>query len=329
MTKTPKKKLEDDKKRIDYLQQEVIEGEMGKGEIDVVYCKKKVPLMPINVNLYKPKTFGTYIPIGEEKTMLKAAITRGMPYLIEGDKGLGKTMAVYEVCAENGMHIVPYSCSSGTTLGDILGREHLLGDDSVFELGILPKAIEIANKTGKAILYLDEINALEPEIQKQLNPVIDDRRSIIVADKMFEVKEGVIFGIVATCNPSSYGGTNPLNEDLRSRFIGEMWEYPSGTQLSKVIDWTGIPVKTVQQPLLQLAVDTLALKKQGKAEYVISIRDIALFVKAYRMWKETFNDDEKALIKAIQTAILIKFADSEERDTIRQRAEESFGVKVK
>ena len=287
-----------------------------------------VPTLPVNYDLYKPIRFGEYIPMGDEIDMLETAIENGLPFLMEGEKGVGKTMAVTEVCAKNDISLVSFSCSSGTTIGDIIGREHLVGNNSVFKLGVLPTAIKTANKTKKAVLYLDELNALDPEVQKMLNPIIDDRRSIIVNNELYSLDEGVQFTIIATQNPSYYSGVNPLNEDLRSRFVGQAVEYPTTRQIASVIDWTDVPEDEVQQPLLSLAVDTLSMKRDDKIEYVISVRDIALFTKCYRAFLKNDVLKENALVNSIRSAILIKYADAEEREVVRARAQDTFGVNV-
>jgi MoxR-like ATPase len=292
----------------------------------------QIPTVPINYDLYKPIRFGKYIPMGNELDMLETAIDNGLPFLMEGEKGIGKTMAVTEVCARTDTSMVSFSCSSGTTMGDILGREHLYNGNSVFQLGVLPLAIMAANKAKnkRGILYLDELNALDPEIQKMLNPVIDDRRCIVVNNQLYMLKEGVKFTIIATQNPSYYAGVNPLNEDLRSRFVGKVVEYPTTSQIASVIDWTDIPEETVGQPLLSLAVDTLSMKKESKVDYVISVRDIALFTKLYRAFLKNPNmsEPDQALIMAIECGILIKYADAEEREVVRARAQDTFGVNV-
>jgi nitric oxide reductase NorQ protein len=292
----------------------------------------QIPTVPINYDLYKPIRFGKYVPMGNELDMLESAIDNGLPFLMEGEKGIGKTMAVTEVCAKTDTSMVSFSCSSGTTMGDILGREHLYNGNSVFQLGVLPIAIMAANnaKNKRGILYLDELNALDPEIQKMLNPVIDDRRCIVVNNQLYMLKEGVKFTIVATQNPSYYAGVNPLNEDLRSRFVGKVVEYPTTSQIASVIDWTDIPEETVGQPLLSLAVDTLSMKKESKVDYVISVRDIALFTKLYRAFLKNpkMSDPDQALIMAIECGILIKYADAEEREVVRARAQDTFGVNV-
>ncbi len=288
----------------------------------------QIPTVPIKFDLYKPVRFGKYIPMGNELELLNCAMEQGLPFLMEGEKGIGKTMAVTEACALGDVPLVAFSCSSGTTMGDIIGREHLFNNNSVFKLGVLPTAIRVANHFGKAVLYLDELNALDPEIQKMLNPVIDDRRSLVVNNELFQLEDGVQFTIIATQNPSYYAGVNPLNEDLRSRFIGQVVEYPTTKQIASVIDWTDIPKREVQAPLLSLAVDTLSMKKDEKVDYVISVRDIALFVKCYRAFLKVDTLKDKVLEHTIRTALLIKYADATEREVIRARAQDTFGVNV-
>ncbi len=292
--------------------------------------KGQIPTVPVNFDLYKPIRFGKYIEMGNEISMLENAIENGLPFLMEGEKGVGKTMAVTEACARTDTALVTFSCSSGTTMGDILGREHLYNGDSVFQLGVLPTAILCANKSKnkRAVLYLDELNALDPEIQKMLNPVIDDRRCIYVNNERYALDDGVKFTIIATQNPSYYSGVNPLNEDLRSRFVGKVIEYPTSEQISDVIDWTDIDEDSIKQPLLSLAVDTLSMKKESKIDYVISVRDISLFTKLYRSFLTMKLSPDECLINAIECGILIKYADAEEREVVRSRAQDTFGVNV-
>jgi len=296
-------------------------------ETKQVILKKTIPVLEINYDMYLPISFGKYIELDGELDTLQKAINLGLPFLIEGEKGIGKTLAVNAACCKDNIPMVAYSCSSGTTMGDILGKEHLIGDESVFELGLLPTAIEVANHFGKGILYLDELSALEPEIQKMLNQVIDARRYITVNGHTHRLKKDTIFNIVGTMNPSNYGGTSPLNEDLRSRFIGEIWKYPSAIQLNNIIEWKGIPMK-VQKGILQLAMDTLGMKQKGELQYVLSTRDIDLFVKAYNAFKTKTISGDKLLLKTIRTAILIKFGDADDREAVRVRCEETFAVTV-
>ena len=120
----------------------------------------------IDYEQYKPFRWTTYIQVNEELdnvlTLAKEMETPNI--LIEADKGVGKTILAYEAANRLDCHIVSYSCSSGTREGDLRGR--IMNLNGLFQPGILVQAVEIANNDGMCILHLDELNALEPELQK-------------------------------------------------------------------------------------------------------------------------------------------------------------------
>jgi len=254
--------------------------------------------------------------------------TNPFPYLIEGDKGLGKTLCVYDVNYETNTHLVFYACSSGTRVGDLLGRYQVNENGSYFDLGILPRAILCANKFKKACLYLDEINALEPEVQKILNPICDDRRMIVANNKQFRLNKDSTLIVIASMNPSYYAGVNQLTEDMRSRFIGDVWSYPTSSELRSLVNWTDIPESTVTDPLLQLVQDTHSSRVKGDVEYVLSPRDVVQFTEVYRMWNKKGLDAVQTLKRSIHTCLLVKYGDSTEREFVKTSAQDTFGVNL-
>jgi len=286
-----------------------------------------IPVIPLNWDIYKAEKFGKYNPISDELDVLSWCIDNGINWLIEGDKGLGKTMAVYETCANTNTALVEFRCSAGTTMGDILGKEHLQQDSSIYELGIIPEFVEVANHFGRAVLYLDEFNGLEPEIQIAFNGILDDRRFCIANGKKYSLKKDTIACIIATQNPSRYAGTVPLNEATRSRFMGDEWNYPKTADLKKVLDWTGIPEKVVEQTC-QLAMDNIGARRENKVDYVLSIRDLNHFIQLYKLFEDKYKSAEIALVRAIKSGMLIKYGEIEDREFMRIRAEETYGVSV-
>lgn len=299
-----------------------------KSEMPDFEGQGRIPVVPINYDMYLPFSFGKYNPIGNEVEILETIIATSKnpkPFLIEGEKGIGKTMLVHELCTKHKIPLITVHCSAGTTHGDLVGRAQLVGDNSAFELGSLPKAICLANHFGRAVLYLDEENTLEPEIQKLLNPLLDDRRMITANDIVFRVNDGCQLIIIATMNPVHYSGTSPLNEELRSRHIGMEMKYPKPKQLEKVVDWKSLPAEKVKQ-ILQLAADTVSLKTKNSIDYILSIRDIVMFVDTYEMWKDA--GFKQPLEQAIETAILIKYEDAKQRRFMVDRCNETFAVKI-
>ena len=284
----------------------------------------------IDYDQYKPFSWTTYIQLNEEldDILLLAQSMKTANILIEADKGVGKTTLAYEVANRLDCHIVGYSCSSGTREGDLRGR--VMNLNGLFQPGILVQAVEIANKKGVCILHLDEINALEPELQKLLNPLLDDRRCITANGKLFKLNDNARLIVIATMNPSTYGGTSPLNEDLRSRFCGQVWEYPKLSHLSKVVNWKGIPKDEVKRPILQLAQDSFSYRVKGDVEYVLTTRDLNQFTELFRIWsKQKALSATKVLQKALEGAIFVKYSDRTERELMEKSAHDTFPAQSK
>ena len=278
----------------------------------------------IDYEQYKPFRWTTYIQVNDELdnvlTLAKEMETPNI--LIEADKGVGKTILAYEAANRLDCHIVSYSCSSGTREGDLRGR--IMNLNGLFQPGILVQAVEIANNNGMCILHLDELNALEPELQKLLNPLLDDRRSINANGRMFKLNGNAKLIVIATMNPSTYAGTSPLNEDLRSRFVGQVWDYPKQSHLEKVIDWTDIPKTLVKKPILQLAQDSFNYKVRGDVEYVLTIRDLNQFTELFRIWLKLGISSKRVLSKALEGAIYVKYSDRAERELMIKSAHDTF-----
>ena len=70
----------------------------------------------VDFDQYKPYQWGKYVELKDERQKLVEQFHQPnpFPYLIEGDKGLGKTLCVYDVAFEEDCHLVFHACSSGT-----------------------------------------------------------------------------------------------------------------------------------------------------------------------------------------------------------------------
>ena len=287
-----------------------------------------IPVLPINFAEYDSANIDVwdeYITIGNEKDRaIKAIKLAKFPYLIESEKGQGKTLLIHTICKENNIALVEEPVGSGTKKYDLIGSKEINKDGTFFNLGILPKAIEVANHFGHACLYCDEGNAQEHEIQKWWNSICDGRRAVVANGKKYKVNSNAKLSIVWTINPAGYAGINSMTEDLRSRFIGSVWDYPTNNELDKAINWDEISYDSVRKPLLTFVQDIHSLKMKGNVEYSLSIRDIAQFCEYYR----DMQNYENVLENAILEVILIKYSDSAERELVRIRANDTFGVNL-
>lgn len=288
----------------------------------------KVPVADIEYDNYLPTKWGVdYVQLSDEYDELEQVILKGKNYLIEGDKGLGKTQAVHNICLKHNMPIIPMNCSDGTKIGDLIGRPQINENGSYFQLGILPTAILVANHFRRGVLYFDEFNAMVHELQKATNSVTDDRRSIVANGKIYRLDEGVKLSVIATVNPSNYAGVNTITEDARSRFIGAVWEYPNSDDLSKIIDWSGIDKEKIIEPLMTLTQNIHNLRKNADVEYSISPRDLSQFAECYRMWSD--SELKKPLERSLKNAVVSKFGDSYQRELVTKQIKEIFGVEIR
>lgn len=158
--------------------------------------------------------------------------------LIDGHKGTGKTQLVRTFAHDNNVPCVTLDCSNETS------EEHLKGsliNLGTYQLGVIPKAFEVANKYGECILHLDEMSCLLKTEQKLLNSLLDWRTEISIPEcnKVYKLKKGVKLLVVGTMNPLTSRNdyeVEKLNPDLKSRFIQLQLLYPKSSELWKIIE---------------------------------------------------------------------------------------------
>jgi MoxR-like ATPase len=287
----------------------------------------QIPVLPVDYAQYDPSNVDVwekYVEIADEKQRLTESIMNGeYPFLIESEKGQGKTLLVHTVCKENKIALIEDPVGVGTKKSDLIGSKEINKDGTFFTLGILPKAIMVANYFKHAVLYCDEGNNQEHEIQQWWHSICDGRNSIVANGKRYSLNEGCKLSIVWTINPVTYAGVNSMTEAMRSRFIGMAWNYPSNEDMAKVINWTDIDDATVKQPLLTLAQDIYALKLKGEIDYALSIRDLAQYTDHLRT-----IEGAKKVETALKEVVLIKYAEPSERELVRLRINDTFNLNI-
>ena len=275
------------------------------------------------------RDWGKYIPIGNEMKRLEDAIKYGQyPYLLEGDKGIGKTLMIHTIAKKLGYALVEVRCNDSIKERHLFGAPQIDEAGSFFMAGKLAHAYKALTIYKKVMVHFDDLGALSLEMQVAILSMCDARQSIDVNGIEMTVPDGCQLFTVATTNPASYGAINPIQEALRSRFIGEILPYPKQDGMRKFMSWKDIPIDTVQEPLLTVASNTHDLRIKNDVDYVISPRDIEQFAECYRDNIKLKKTHKVALEECIRQTILIKYADASERELIRVRCQETFGVTV-
>ena len=272
--------------------------------------------------------WGEYHDTNGEIDMLERMFNNSnYPFILEGPKGTGKTHVVSEVCKRQGRALVEIRCNENTKERHLFGSPQIDEHGSFFMAGKLAHAFKALDIYDKVVIHFDDLGALSVEEQIALLPLCDKRKSIEVNGIDMYVPKGKQLSIVATTNPATYAGINPIQEALRSRFIGKIMSYPKRDSLIKIIDWTGVPEDEVKEPLLTLASNTHDLKQKNNVDYVLSPRDIIQFVDLYRD-NIKIQSPIDSLIECIRLCILVKYTDAQERELIRIRCQETFGVEI-
>src|SRR5690349_3833405 len=71
-----------------------------------------------------------YVPVGDEVKTFEAAWRRGLPVMLKGPTGCGKTRLVEFIADRAGVPLFTVSCHEDMTASDLLGRYILVGNDT-------------------------------------------------------------------------------------------------------------------------------------------------------------------------------------------------------
>lgn len=195
--------------------------------------------------------------------------------LLKGPKGNGKSLSIRAFASTYQTPLVVVECSENTKDLQLIGRYVMVGRETNFILTGLPKAIKTANEIGRCILLLEEFNALTPQSQKLLNGVLQERAIEVDAlGRTYRLNPNCFVWFTGTMNPSVYGGTYDLNEDLKSR-MGEIEiDYPP-TELEKQIVRANLGQSdTAFNELIDLVLRFAKESRQQAMGYALSTRDV-------------------------------------------------------
>lgn len=216
-----------------------------------------------------------------------------------GETGIGKSLAVAHHAWDQQIPLITHWCSEDQRREQLIGHLTLQDKETVYNLGPLPKVIDVANQHGKAILLLEEINGLTAQSQKLLNPLTDWHREIETDYGFYRLNKGVQIWIVGTMNLSAYGGVFALNTDLKSRFRLLPLGYASSEEEKNMVTQM---VPGVDQQILQKVLTLAQMTRQEAVDYALSPRDVVDIVsdaqivglgEAVRLQSGKFEGDDR------------------------------------
>jgi nitric oxide reductase NorQ protein len=204
-----------------------------------------------------------YLEQGDECALFEAAWRNGLPLLLKGPTGCGKTRFVAHMAARVGRPLYTVACHDDLSAADLVGRYLLQGGETRWADGPLTRAV----REG-AICYLDEVVEARKDVTVVLHPLTDDRR-ILPIDRTGETLEAASgFMLVASYNPGYQNILKTLKPSTRQRFLAVEFDFPAAEQETEIVATeTGID-RDRAKALVRLAGKLRALKGQDLEEGV-------------------------------------------------------------
>ena len=202
-----------------------------------------------------------YQAIGEEIEIFEAAYKQGLPILLKGPTGCGKTRFMEYMAWKLKRPLITVSCHDDLTASDLVGRFLISGGETVWVDGPLARSV----RSG-AICYLDEIVEARKDTTVVIHPLADDRR-VLPMEKIGEIIEATKeFCLAISYNPGYQSVMKDLKQSTRQRFVALEFDYPNASVEEEIIiKETGIDTQTARQ-LVKFAHMTRDLKGSGLDE---------------------------------------------------------------
>jgi len=162
-----------------------------------------------------------YRALGDEIEVFRAAARRGIPVLLKGPTGCGKTRFVEAMAHELGRELITVAGHEDMTSADLVGRFLLKGGETVWVDGPLTRAVRAG-----AICYLDEIVEARQDTTVVIHPLADHRRELPIDRLGTTLPAAPGFQLVISYNPGYQSVLKNLKESTRQRFVGIELDFP-------------------------------------------------------------------------------------------------------
>ncbi len=202
-----------------------------------------------------------YAAVGSECEVFLHCHAQGLPLLLKGPTGCGKSRLVEHMAARLGRPLVTVSAHEETSAVDLIGRYLVRGGETRWLDGPVTRAV----RQG-AILYVDEVAEARPDVVVVLHPLTDHRRTLFVdrLDQQLQAAPG--FMLVVSYNPGYQGAFKQLKPSTRQRFVGMALDYPAADLEQRIlVSETRCPEATAKR-LVALARKLRGLDQLGLSE---------------------------------------------------------------
>ena len=202
-----------------------------------------------------------YVATGKEIDIFAMCHARGLPVMLKGPTGSGKSRFVEHMAWKLGRPLVTIACHDDLSASDLTGRYLIRGGETVWVDGPLTTAARLG-----AICYLDEIVEARQDTTVVIHPLTDDRR-LLPIDRTGELIEAAPgFQLVISYNPGYQHAIKDLKPSTRQRFVTLEFDYPEAAVEAEIVAHESGVKRATANALVDLAHRVRRLKEQGLAE---------------------------------------------------------------
>ncbi len=202
-----------------------------------------------------------YEATGQEIAIFEAAYQNGLPVLIKGPTGCGKSRYMEYMAWRLQRPLVTVSCHDDLTASDLVGRYLIKGGETSWIDGPLASAVRAG-----AICYLDEIVEARKDTMVVIHPLADDRRVLPMEKRGELLRATPDFCLAISYNPGYQSVLKDLKQSTRQRFVALEFDYPDAAlEQQIVVKESGVDGEMAAK-LVKFATMTRNLKGSGLEE---------------------------------------------------------------
>jgi nitric oxide reductase NorQ protein len=202
-----------------------------------------------------------YRPTGDEVAIFAACHERGLPVMLKGPTGCGKTRFIEHMAWRLRRPLVTIACHDDLSASDLTGRYLIRGDETVWVDGPLTTAARVG-----AICYLDEVVEARQDTVVVIHPLTDDRRMLPIEKTGELIEAAPEFQLVISYNPGYQHAVKDLKPSTRQRFVTLEFDFPDPAAEAEIVAHESGVKKSTAAALVELGRRIRRLKEQGLAE---------------------------------------------------------------
>ena len=202
-----------------------------------------------------------YAAQGNEIEIFEAAYKNGIPVLLKGPTGCGKTRFMEHMAWRLEKPLITVSCHDDLTAADLVGRYLIVDGETKWTDGPLTRAVR-----GGGICYLDEIVEARKDTTVVIHPLADDRRALPIEKTGELLLAKNDFCLAISYNPGYQSVLKDLKQSTRQRFVSIEFDYPSAQLETDIVTKEANLDSEMAAKLVKFAGMTRNLKGSGLDE---------------------------------------------------------------